>query len=190
MIDIFSYMLGQKAGGGGSGGGGDWNASEGEAGYIKNRTHYEDKAFEPIVWDASKIAEYEETFSWEDGFDRICYKVADYFPVTTEQVSSLYMKGTMEGQLIEQEVPLDMFGGVTQVEHGWLIADGTFIGSDGQYVNINDVTVPEGIWVRAEAAGDCLVVNPATTVKPLDEKYLPDTVATKADIFGAMEASY
>lgn len=28
------------AGGNGSGGGADWNASEGEAGYVKNRTHY------------------------------------------------------------------------------------------------------------------------------------------------------
>lgn len=28
------------------------------------------------------------------------------------------------------------------------------------------------------------------TIHPIDLKYLPDTVATKADIFGAMEASY
>ena len=28
------------------------------------------------------------------------------------------------------------------------------------------------------------------TIHPIDPKYLPDTVATKADIFGAMEASY
>ena len=33
-------MFLEKYGGGGASGGADWNASEGEAGYVKNRTHY------------------------------------------------------------------------------------------------------------------------------------------------------
>ena len=35
-----------------------------------------------------------------------------------------------------------------------------------------------------------LTVSTVETIHPIDPKYIPDTVATKADIFGAMEGSY
>ena len=51
-MDIVEFAKMRKTLGGGSGGGApaDWNASEGEAGYIKNRTHYEDVA-ETVIAD-------------------------------------------------------------------------------------------------------------------------------------------
>ena len=39
-MDIVEFAKMRKTFGGG-GGSADWNANEGEAGYIKNRTHYE-----------------------------------------------------------------------------------------------------------------------------------------------------
>ena len=38
--------------------------------------------------------------------------------------------------------------------------------------------------------GSRMKITAPETIHPIDPKYLPDTVATKADIFGAMEASY
>jgi hypothetical protein len=49
----------------------------------------------------------------------------------------------------------------------------------GQIVPVNS-TYDDNLSIRQEQ----------TTITPLPAKYLPDTVATKADIFGAMEASY
>ena len=42
----------------------------------------------------------------------------------------------------------------------------------------------------SQQVGYLSYVEFAETIHPIDQKYLPDTVATKADIFGAMEASY
>lgn len=51
MDEMLYYRLGQKRGGGGgtSGGGADWAASEGEAGYVKNRTHWEEEGIVTLV---------------------------------------------------------------------------------------------------------------------------------------------
>ena len=49
-----------------------------------------------------------------------------------------------------------------------------------------------GLYVICETESNSYVsrIEFAETIHPIDTKYLPDTVATKADIFGAMEASY
>jgi hypothetical protein len=50
MFDPISFALSQQEAGSGSGSGGapaDWNAKEGEAGYVKNRTHWEEVG-EPV----------------------------------------------------------------------------------------------------------------------------------------------
>ena len=46
--------------------------------------------------------------------------------------------------------------------------------------------------VIVRPAGDCTfeVYQKTELIHPIDPKYIPDTVATKADIFGAMEGSY
>lgn len=168
----------------GSGGVTSWND-------LTDKPFYEDKAFEPIVWDGN--TEGKESLD-VDGI--LCYKVSEeYISITSaKQVESIDYRGYKpNGEAAEGTVTLpDRNLNVT--EHGWLIT-GYFLGSDGEYDTGMGVVLPKGVWFgdMSGMTGEIITyakINPATTVKTLDEKYLPDTVATKADIFGVMEASY
>jgi hypothetical protein len=79
----------------------DWNASEGEPGYIKNRTHYEEYEFEPITWDGNT----EGLLCVEDSQGVKYYKVAEP------------PENMPEGYFNDESTHLDfpvIFGGINQ----------------------------------------------------------------------------
>lgn len=170
----------------------DWNASEGEAGYVRNRTHYEEvevlSEAVNITWDGNT-----EGLLSDGGF---FYKVSDLI-LTDAQIKASTINNS-EGQTI---VVGDMWDAV--VSAGYITPEAAFLEAAVIVRTPNadflGMKFPEcGVYfmqtpVQAGGAYATALTAPeqvTTTVKPLDEKYLPDTVATKADIFGAMEASY
>lgn len=63
MDNVLAMLMARK-GGGGSGGGADWNASEGEDGYVKNRTHYSETA-EVVLFDGT--VQYDNSYGVQFG---------------------------------------------------------------------------------------------------------------------------
>ena len=56
------------------------------------------------------------------------------------------------------------------------------------------LAIEQGVYVQDMTVGDVRDyvsrIEFEETIHPIDPKFIPDAVATKADIFGAMEASY
>lgn len=140
----------------------DWNASEGEPGYILNKPFGEVKAFEPIVWDGS--TEGQESISVSG---MTFYKIyGEYFEA--ESVESI--TANMNGE--EMTAPGELY----PADGGW--TTDILLCSNGQLVAF-DMTFPEGLWVIDPAIiglpeGTTYTIHPKTTVKTIDGKYLPE----------------
>lgn len=122
------------------------------------------KAFEPIVWGGN--TEGLEQFAYGVGLNY--YKIGEY--VGLEQVKSMYFRAKHNGAPMEMDLTAD----VTEDAHGWLSM--VLVASDGQLYSDAGV-MPAGLWViDFSAVGfteGYLEINPASTVKPMDEKYMP-----------------
>ena len=168
-----------KSYGGGSGGGADWNASEGEAGYVKNRTHYEKTTVvnEPlnITW----VGNTEGLVSVAGLF----YKVSDLV-LTDEQISLVTVHGS-DGS---------SYGATNHTD---AIGDMVFVGFSVKVVVIKKdnaeqegIIFPEkGLYFMME--GRKYVTSLTTTepieqtkteVKRIDRKYLPINLVTKEQL--------
>ena len=104
---------------GGGGGNADWNASEGEAGYVKNRTHWVERPYEPIVWDGST-----------EGRDRIDLSIALGFPE-----GSFYVYKVSDCVMSEDDIA------VSNVE----VDIGGFV-STNKFVEFN-IAIPDSVWM-------------------------------------------
>lgn len=176
MIDIFSYKLGQKSGGG-SGGGADWNASEGEAGYIKNRTHYEEVT--EVMGD---------TLTWDGNTEgRVCagisYKISDAIPTLTDLENGVYLCLYPDGWY-EYHTFTERFEGVITDEYFQFV----IVTEKAAGVDLGSITFPEsgtyfiadsgaGVYVAALTIPDYTgFKTTTTTLKTLDPKYLPEAL--------------
>lgn len=124
----------------------------------------EDKAFEPIVWDGS--TDGLETMHFEaEGTALDIYKVYDKFvPLDSVEKFSVELGGEV------QDLPKEW---VESSDNGWMTS--RILASNGQF-DIGMGVIPEGIWMfYGFGVPEEVVVTilPATTVKPLDEKYMP-----------------
>ncbi len=141
----------------------------------------EEKAFEPIVWDGN--TEGLETF-----YDGSYVKIASYVSITDpSQVENFILKLFDENGNVARE---DNYAGsqcVEVMEHGWAVAGGEYaLASDGQ-LSMNGIDVPEGVWganfpALGLGSSETITILPSTTVKPLNEKYIPDSIARVSDI--------
>jgi hypothetical protein len=150
------------------GGASSWND-------LTDKPFGEEKAFEPIVWDGN--TEGKETF-----YNGCYVKMASYVSITDpSQVERFIMKLFDENGNVARE---DSFAGsqcVEVMEHGWAVAGGEYtLASDGQ-LSMNGIDVPEGVWganfpALGLGSSATITILPSTTTKPLDEKYLPESV--------------
>lgn len=168
------------------GDGADWNASEGEAGYVKNRTHYENEG--DVVYRARTVQLNKWVWSdmYEDG-DLVAPIIND--PNYPAWQAAKVLKITIDGKefvctkrkdIRNQEyygnVVLKAFadknGSVTKatlIEQGWVDSGENFCLAYGKfYMLLGDYSSGDTIEVSAIALN----------VKPLDEKFLPTTVPT------------
>ena len=138
------------------GGASSWND-------LTDKPFGEEKAFEPIVWDGN--TEGLESYDLEG---TICFKIADYIPITSvEQIDSMVLKTYNDGTIREVTASASEIAEIAEFGSNFFAIGGYLFG-DG-----DPIAFPSsGIWLdTARLAG--LSLNPATTIKPLDEKYLP-----------------
>lgn len=116
-------------------------------------------------------AEGKEIYDWE-------VKIADVAPDLNNLVKVVSFEG---GQQLE----------IKKADFEVVTADG---GQAAVYQETAMVAVYDGaLWVFCNPEAEGYYVSRiefAETIHTIDPKYLPSSVATKADIFGAMEASY
>ena len=155
----------------------DWNQSDSTAAdFIKNRPFYAEGAA-PIVFDVN--AEGMETTVLEGV---TFYKVADgHIPVSgPEQFERVHLIEEREGQTLETDVPVTDDDFYID-EHGWQVY-GFLVSSDGEY-DMGGFIVPEGTWFIDISAATgaklkyAVVSFAATSIKTIDDKFIPDTIA-------------
>lgn len=173
--EMFLSMI--SGGGTGGSGGADWNASEGEPGYVKNRTHYEEITVvnKPlnITWDGN----VEGLVSFE-AWDSYYYKVSDLV-LTDEQIKLTEMDDFHGDHTVASEM-WDFL-----VEVGCVMEDIVlfnlvlFVRKDN--LSVMDITIPEkGIYFARWPENYITTITttepitiPETTIKTIDEKFLP-----------------
>lgn len=109
-------------------------------------------------------------------------KISDDAPDLKKTTKIVFYNGT------ETEVSPDIYTFIDEGMQGFTDPhnpDVIFIAS----IPVGDDEFPAGLYVYCDDELYVSRIEFAETIHPIDPKYLPD-VATKADIFGAMEASY
>ena len=173
-------FLSKIVGGGSGGGNADWNASEGEEGYVKNRTHYVETIVvnEPlnITWDGNT-----EGLVSAD----VYYKISDAI-LTDEQIKTITEINNNGGQYVVSDNwdTLLSYGDVTPD----LVATSDCIYVRKAGVEFYGMSFPEpGIY--AVSNGGYYIASITTTepveypkvvVKKLDKKFLPDIIFTRS----------
>lgn len=189
----FDVMDGTDGAGGG-GGSADWNVNDPDAvGYVKNRTHWVENAFEPIVWDGSTegrdSVDVSSFFGYPTG-SIIIYKISDEV-LTAEQIKvgtvfTTIGRETATAEVVDWETLLS--GSIYQVRYASF--------ADNGYGNLEDFA--DGVLFVAGIAGDFTesygVVIPSVGVyalppddhhelriqdiqyHTLDPKFIPDSV--------------
>ena len=163
----------------------DWNAQEGEAGYIKNRTHYIERRFltnvkiNPIEWEIT----YDDTDEYREfGIARLKESLSpfdDYFIVVDcideddnnyEHYKEVVLKLSNEWQYVEQGNELF-----------WEIKiDNTYdevSGDGGLYLMVRDIY---GNNITNIEFAYCDEFN--FYIKKIDEHYLPNTLLKTSDL--------
>lgn len=127
----------------------------------------EEKAFEPIVWDGNTEG--------LESIDGMLTKVAEEpicaDPFLIESITTRLYESGEEGVMLISYVAEQ--GMIASDEHGFIIGDGFVVCSDGHYA-FGGLSFGKGTWVAVQSGVRYIsTITPATTIKPLDEKYLP-----------------
>jgi hypothetical protein len=143
----------------------DWNANEGQDGYIKNRTHYA----------------YEKQYQISGSF-LASKPLVTTTGVVTEEYKEIFLKVTDRYGDIILDTTLKAIGEeytTAQVDSVIFSID-TGAGLDMIRLDVYD---PNG---DIQAAYGNFTVKYGVVKKKLDEAYIPDTIARKSDIYNAI----
>lgn len=173
--------------GGGSGGGSgssvhpDWNQNDPEAvNYVKGRTHYDGHT--EISWDITNTENYLEVISGYS--NRKWYKVSNYTPSEEELLKNGVYRQTAISQAtsgVEYARTDAGYAVVGRITSSYPNQEIVVAIKAGYKPRNENVVFPEpGIYVRMNRA-DGRTLSWGETV-PLDEKYIPDTIARTADV--------
>lgn len=190
--EMFLSMI--SGGGTGGSGGADWNASEGEPGYVKNRTHYEETV---VVNEPLNITCDGNTDGLVCVADQI-FKVSDLV-LTDEQIKKCFVTINVSNDPISIGSIWDdlvSFGFVTNDWAVFLLDEAAavfFIRKDDTVIEFESVEYKfpkRGIYFLTY--GEIFVTSLTTTepieqtktvVHPIDKKYLPDDVGGGGGVF-------
>lgn len=159
-----------------AGGGADWNANEGESGYIKNRTHYNKIKENPV-----NVVEYNNIeYNTDDNGNLTGYFIFDdrYAADYNDEYNELILEGvngTHEGRkiVLHKGDRIDVILGRTQYELSW---------SDYGF-DISFTTNNEEDYEYFEYDWSCFEYY-LQEIKQLDEYFIPDTIARKSEVQG------
>jgi hypothetical protein len=185
------------------GGNADWNASEGEDGYVKNRTHWLERGpYDPILWDGSTEGRDSVDLSAVNGQPAgsiIAYKISDHV-LTKDEISSSTVYASSEGETVQGKlnavadfVPDAIWTTGYSLQHlnNNVVSEfavGTIICTaiSGDYTGTMGVVIPSvGTYAMQNTnvgVGKHLVEINADTYHTIDERHLPDNVAKLADV--------
>ena len=169
-----------------SGGVSSWND-------LTDKPFYEEKAFEPIMWDGN--TESLESVPIEE-IDGAYYKVADYIPITDKfDIESMAIYNIEYGETASQSIsewersygryiPFELN------EHGWS-AYGLVIASDGSFScsRFPSIVFPAGIWLLCNSETYICGITAAIVVTPLEDKYLSKRVQLTSGLNVIVEES-
>ena len=171
----------------------DWGQNDPtQPDYVKGRTHYEENNQTIIEYDGG--SDGREVFPIYGGDTDKITKISDYAPTRNELIGAELIVGTAEGvqtAVLTEEV-VDAI--LRPFANGFKIADFGVIAYDTTLTAGGDtITVPSpGIYSTtldggAEMYIAKLIYN-STIAHPLDEKFIPDSIARKTDIPDAVPA--
>lgn len=171
-----AFALFGSGNGNGAGGSADWNASEGEAGHVKNRTHYEETTVvnEPlnITWDGNT-----------EGLVSVAnmlFKVSDAV-LTDEQIKLITEVSFKYGDTIVSKIWSDMVAngmvtedivasyGAAYVRKAGAEIHGMIFPEVGIYFNMNGSDYIKAITTTEP------VEQTKSIIKKIDKKFLPDS---------------
>lgn len=163
-----------KDGTGGSSVQPDWNQNdETAADYVKNRTHYEECIQTVIEWDGS--TEGRDNFAFENGI--VCYKVSDATP-SIDELAEAKITLVIDGSPIDYPFSEIMYAGEGFIEMGEV----GFVVTQTPFV-YNDITLEApstGMYWQSIGEGfSASLTYGSTTIHPLDEKFIPESIARK-----------
>ena len=156
------------------GGNADWNAQEGEAGYIKNRTHYEESEIRTL----HHHVDYDNDGSYWGGSDDYVY--IDKFPKTIK-INNLSYSDSLEDtatlKSVYDVVTLRYFAMEKWNDYA-TISLKEYEGNYYLKITSNDTSSISGLeW------GEPIEVTISSSV-PLADKFIPNTIARKSDVQG------
>lgn len=143
----------------------DWNQDDPEQpDYVKNRTHWVEGNQTVIEWDGN--TEGRDSFSVSG---TTVYKISDETPTTTDLIGgTLQVDDSPDGALTENSF-LEMEGGLG-------------IAANLLVVQSADAFAAPSTGVYATPCSTLTLTYGSTTYHPLDEAFIPDTIARTADI--------
>lgn len=181
-------LLNEMAEKGISGGGGaDWNAAEGEPGYVKNRTHYEET-----------VEAYGDTLTWDGDTEGLAlfnigynvYKVSDAVPTMADLENGATINLSDSLEVTECNVRESM-PGLILIDAGSVVV----ISESVAGTEIGGIMLPEaGTYLYKRVEGDVQYVasltipgytgfkTTTTNIKTIDPKFLPDIGGTSIDV--------
>ena len=185
LIDHIS-QIGSGGGGGGSGSAesvqSDWNQNDPAASdYVKNRTHYEEGSGATIEWDGN--TEGHEYIEIPGAGFGLC-KVSDAIP-TKEDVAGTVMRiYTDDGEILDTVLSEDD-GTIMEASDNVIVLCNLLYVIPSDNITFNGLVFPSaGCYaMHVPSSGRFVSLTyGSTTIKTLDEKFIPDTIARVKDV--------
>lgn len=167
---------------GGGSGGADWNAAEGEAGHVLNRTHYAESILD-IAWDGDMTGRTTldlTAVGWTGGY---IAKVSDLTPTTDELIDSkIYKSDGFECTITADDIKANMFPGaraILPMRGAGTYLIGVVIDSaetTESAIGLPSGTLENGVYFTTfpETGNYVSSLEKDTFVKKIPEKYLPE----------------
>ena len=163
----------------------DWNQNDPTAAdYVKNRTHYEEGSQTVIEWDGS--TEGRDSFTVENAGGEVntYYKIGDGVPALEEIDGGTLVVLQSDGS--ENVVPLAA-SGFTSGDgcdglYGILMIVRSTTFSIGDYTNVTAGSVGVYSMLTEQYPRVKSLTYGSTTIHPLDEKFIPESIARKTDV--------
>lgn len=164
-----------------AGGGANWNQNDPEApGYVKNRTHWEEDNQTIIEWDGDRNG-HEVITIVED----IAYvvRVSSLTPTIADVIGGTVVlhDNNNPGEYLEEILTED---NVLPGDYGCFMVGSTVIVVTDAPITISGITInSNGVYFMDSLDGTVKSLTyGSTVVHPLDEKWIPDSIARKTDI--------
>lgn len=155
----------------------DWNASEGEEGFIKNRTHYKKQRVDVIDVNDIYYIEPEEDENGDIIDTEYAYFYGHYFNASLE-IAPQEIYFSINGQKSEpiSVIEGEIFGEVEmRIDHKQYAT----LYIEGHVEDQKGITLSLRVYCEYELSSLQVCLD-STTIKKIDEKFIPDTIARVA----------